>query len=51
LFWSALEIAKHEFGGFAIRGSGPFAVLDPTMAVVTLFPYRLEAEQQGHVIE
>jgi hypothetical protein len=47
--WAAL--AREQYPGFNIRGSGPFAVVDGFKNLLTLYSFRMEAEAAGHVIE
>jgi hypothetical protein len=45
------QLARDQFQGFNVQGSGPFAVVDGFRNVVMLFNFRLEASTKGHVIE
>jgi hypothetical protein len=45
------QLAREQYAGFNVRGSGPFAVIDGFKNLITLYSYRMEAESHGHVIE
>lgn len=44
-------LAREQFSGFDVHGSGPFAVVDGFKNLITLYTFRMEAEAAGHVIE